>query len=276
MNLLTKTFLNVALVSTVGITATAQSYQNSIGLSVGTFRLRTLDQQASSLRYTGTIQPLFGLSYRHHSDNSRFNLRLSGGAGQMNPERFGARTYTTTFADGKPYSYQISSELYHVSLEADCLRRVGSGSAEPGRLSTWIGGSFQESALYADEVANFPWLVNTATLAPVVQTDYAFASNHTLTLRIDIAVVGLVTRAIWASFPKSTSDNNVSAYFKQGTRPAIVGKLGNVNVQFGYAYRVSPRMSVGATYRARYLSANEPRPIRALASSVSLEGEVHF
>ncbi|GAB3493619.1 hypothetical protein GCM10027341_09120 [Spirosoma knui] len=273
MNLLFKTCINLAIVALLSGPASAQ-YRNSIGLSIGTFRLHTLDQQASPLRYAGTIQPLLGFSYRHQTDRSRFDLRLSGGAGTMNPERFGARTYTTPIGEDKTYSYQISSELYHFQLQADYLRRVG--SAEPGRLTTWVGGSFQESAWYADEVANFPWIVNTATLSPVVLTDYNFATNHSLTLRIDMAVVGLITRAIWASYPKSTSDNNVVAYLKQGTRASTVGKLGNVNVQLGYAYQISPRFSVGATYRARYLSYPDPRPVRALSSSVSLEGEVHF
>jgi hypothetical protein len=91
-----------------------------------------------------------------------------------------------------------------------------------------------------------------------------------------MAVVGLITRAIWASFPKSTNDNNAVAYLKQGTHATTVGKLGNVNVQVGYAYDNSPRFSVGATYRGRYLSYPDPRPVRALSSSISLEGEVHF
>ncbi|GAB4028026.1 hypothetical protein [Spirosoma gilvum] len=274
MNALVKTFLLFASVTQLGLTASAQTYRNSIGLSIGTFRLHSLDEQASPLRYTGLVKPLFGLSYRHHSENSHLNLRLSGGAGTMNPQRFGARTYTTKFGDGNSYTYQISSELYHVNLEVDYLRRIG--PAEPTRFTTWVGGSFQESLLYADEVANFPWVVNTATLSPIIQSDYMFAANHSLTLRVDMAVVGLITRAIWASFPKSARDNNVTAYFKQGTHPATVNRLGNMNVQFGYSYRISPRFSMGATYRARYLSYPGPRPIRALTSSVSLEGEVHF
>jgi hypothetical protein len=130
--------------------------------------------------------------------------------------------------------------------------------------------------LYADEVANFPWVLNTTTFSPVVQTDYSIGAGHALTLRVDMAVVGLITRAIWAGFPKSTSDNNVVAYFKQGTRPATVGKLGSVNVQLGYTYRLSPRLSIGATYRARYLSYPDPRPIRALSRSVAIESQVHF
>ena len=274
MNLFLKILVSAAVAAVVSLPAVAQSYRNSIGLSIGTFRLRTLDQQASPLRYGGTIQPLYGFSYRRHTDRSQFNLRVAGGMGTINPTRFGSRTYTTKFGDGTQFSYQISSELYHVQLEADYLRRVG--SAEPGRFNTWVGGSLQESAWYADEVGNMPWMVNSATLSPVVQTDYAVASNHSLTLRVDMAVVGLITRAIWSNFPKSTNDNNVVAYFKQGTRPATIGRLSNVNVQFGYGYRISPRLSVNATYRGRYLSYPDPRPIRALSSSLSLEGEVHF
>ncbi|WP_338874037.1 hypothetical protein WBJ53_00195 [Spirosoma sp. SC4-14] len=273
MNLFPKAACFAALVL-AGLTATAQSYRNSIGLSIGTLHLRTLDQQASPLRYGGTVYPLYGFRFHHHSDQSQFNLRLSGGMGLLNPERFGPRTYSTKLGDGTPFSYQISSELYHVNIEADYLRRVG--GAEPGRFNTWVGGSISESLLYADEVANFPWLINTATFSPVVQTDYTFAAGHSLTLRVDMAVVGLITRAIWASFPKSTADNNVVAYFKQGTHPATVGKLGDVKVQLGYSYRLSPRLSVGAMYRARYLSYPDPRPVRAFSSSIALEGEVHF
>lgn len=266
--------MNVALALSVALSAQAQIYKNTIGLSLGTFRLRSLDQQASVLEYTGNALPLIGLTYRHWSENSRFNLRLTGGAGTMNPTRFGPRTYSTPMGEGKTFTYQISSTMYVFDLEADYLRRVG--SAEPSRFNTWVGGSLRESAWYADEVGNFPWIINTATLAPVVQTDYAFHANHSLTLRVDMAVLGLISRAIWSNFPKSTDDNNVGAYFNQGTQLTTVGKLGNVNVQFGYSYRVSPRLSVGATYRARYLSYPDPRPVRAMSNSISLEGEVHF
>lgn len=273
MNTLQKIALGFTALTIIPATASAQ-YRNSIGFSVGTFSLRTLDQQASPLRYTGTIRPLYGLSYRRRTSDSQFNLRLSGGLGTMNPERFGPRTYSTTFDDGKPFSYQISSALYQVNLEAGYLRRIG--GPEPGRLNTWVGGSVSESLLYADEVANFPWVINTATLSPVVQTDYAFANHHSLTLRVDMAVIGLITRAIWANFPKSTSDNNVAAYFRQGTHPATANRLGNVNVQLGYSYRISPRLSVGTTYRARYLSYPDPRPVRLLNSSLMVESEIHF
>lgn len=269
-----KLFLGTALATTLAGPVSAQTYQNTIGLSVGTFRLRSLDQQASVLEYTGNALPLVGLMYRHQSENTKFNLRLSGGAGIMNPTRFGPRTYTTAVGEGKEFTYQISSAMYAVDLEADYLRRVG--PVEPTRLTTWVGGSIRESAWYADEVGNMPWLVNTATFSPVVQTDYAFQTNHSLSIRVDMAVVGLITRAIWSNFPKSTDDTNVEAYFKQGIRATTVGKLGNVNLQIGYSYRLSPRLSVGAIYRARYLSYPDPRPIRALSSALSLEGEVHF
>lgn len=269
-----KVLFSTALIAGLIQSANAQTYKNTVSLSLGTFRLRSLDQQASVLEYTGKAAPLIGLTYRHQSENSRFNLRLSGGAGTMNPTRFGPRTYTTPMGDGKPFTYQISSAMYVVDLEADYLRRVG--PPEPGKLSTWVGGSIRESAWYADEIGNFPWIVNTATLSPVVQTDYAFQPNHSLTLRIDMAVLGLISRAIWSNFPKSTDDTNAAAYFKQGTRATTVGKLGNVNILFGYSYRLSPRMNVGATYRARYLSYSDPRSIQAISSTVSLDGEVHF
>lgn len=269
-----KRFTNVVLALSLALSANAQTYKNTIGLSIGTFRLRSLDQQASVLEYTGHAFPLVGLTYRHWSENSRFNLRLTGGAGTMNPSRFGPRTYTTPMGEGKTYSYQISSTMYVFDLEADYLRRIG--SAEPGKLTTWVGGSIRESAWYADEVGNFPWIVNTATLAPVVQADYAFQPNHSLTLRIDMAVLGLISRAIWSNFPKTTDDTNVGAYFRQGTRVTTAGKLGNVNVQVGYSYRLSPRMSLGATYRGRYLSYPDPRPVRAVSGSISIDGEVHF
>lgn len=274
MHSLLKTFFYIALATGLALSAKAQTYKNTIGLSLGTFRLRSLDQQASVLEYTGSAFPLVGLTYRHQSENARFNLRLSGGAGTMNPSRFGARSYTTPMGDGKTFTYQISSAMYAFDLEADYLRRVG--SSEPGRLTTWVGGSVRESAWYADEVGNFPWIINTATVSPVVQTDYAFQPNHSLSLRVDLAVFGLISRAIWSNFPKSTDDSNAEAYFKQGTRTATVGKLGNVNLQFGYSYRLSSRMSVGATYRARYLSYPDPRPVRAVSSSVSVDGEFHF
>lgn len=274
MYLFVKLVFSAAFVMVLTGAARAQMYRNTIGLSLGTFRLRSLDQQASVLEYTGNALPLIGLTYRHQSENTRFNLRLSGGAGTMNPTRFGPRTYTTPMGEGKTYSYQISSMMYVFDLEADYLRRVS--SAEATKLSTWVGGSIRESAWYADEVGNFPWIVNTATLAPVVQTDYAFQPNHSLSLRIDLAVFGLISRAIWSNFPKSTQATNAEAYFKQGTRPAVVGKLGNVNVQVGYSYRLSSRMTVGATYRARYLSYPDPRPVRAVSSSISVDSEFHF
>lgn len=116
MNTFVKTFLFFAVIAQVRFTASAQTYRHSIGLSMGTFRLHSLNKQTSPLRYAGLDRPLYGLSYRHHSENSRVNLRQSGGAGTMNPDRFGARNYSTKFGDGSPYIYQISSELYHMKV----------------------------------------------------------------------------------------------------------------------------------------------------------------
>ncbi|MGV3556899.1 hypothetical protein [Larkinella arboricola] len=262
------------LLTVFGRPAYAQRHSNAVGISVGTLTLRMLDQQASPLRYRGTIRPVFGLRYGHASDRSRFNLRLSGGAGSMNPERFGSRSYATPFPDGKTFTYDVSSVFYSATIEADYLRRVNSPDNATGNL--WVGGALQESMWYADEVANFPWVMNTATVAPVVQYDYPFQPRHTLTLRVDLAVFGLITRAIYANFPKSTDDTNVGAYFKQGTRTATINKLGNVNVQLGYGFRVNSRISLGAFYRVRYLSYPLPRPIRAVSSTLSLESEVRF
>ncbi|WP_460667178.1 hypothetical protein [Larkinella knui] len=252
----------------------AQHDRNTIGVSVGTFSLRMLDQQASPLRYKGAIQPVFGLRYGHESDRSRLNIRLSGGAGTLNPERFGPRSYSTSFPDGKPFTYEIASVFYYVGLEADYLRRVN--SVENTNSALWVGGAVQESIWYADEVANFPWVVNTATVSPVIQYDYHFQPRHSLTLRVDMAVLGLITRAIYANFPKSTQDENVKAFFKQGTQAATANRLGSVNLQVGYGFRVSPRISFGATYRARYLSYPSPRPIRAVSNTISLESEMRF
>ncbi|ADB38127.1 hypothetical protein [Spirosoma linguale] len=254
--------------------ALAQEYRHAVGISVGTFNLQSLDKQASPLRYSGSIRPHFGLAYRHMGENSRFSLRLSGGTGSMNPERFGARTFSTTFPDGKPFSYQVSSELYNATLEADYLQRVS--SPDNAHSAVWVGGAFQESAWYASEVANFPWLVNSATFSPVVQLDHTFTSRHSFTIRVDMALIGLITRAIYANFPKSTSDNNVSAFFRQGTRTELAGKLKNVNLQVGYSYRLSPRMNVGAGYRVRYFSYPSPEKIRAVSSTLYLDSEFRF
>ncbi len=252
----------------------AQSYRHRIGVSVGTFGLRALDQQASPLLYVARIRPLYGLTYHHQAARSQFALRLAGGLGTMNPDRFGPRTYSTTLSDGTPFVYQISSQLYHLNLEADYLRRIV--GHERHHFTAWVGGSIGEAMLYSDEVANFPWVVNATTFSPTVLTTYTIGAGHRLMARADVAVAGLITRAIWANFPKSTGDNNVVAYFKQGTHPATVDKLGNVNLQLGYSHQLSPRLRLAATYRARYLTYSDPRPIRTLISSLSLQGEVHF
>lgn len=274
MKLFTPAAIGLAILVLGGSPANAQSYRHSIGLSAGTFGLHTFDQQASPLQYVAKISPLYGLTYHHYAPRSQFALRLAGGIGTMNPDRFGSRSYSTTFSDGTSFTYEISSHLFHLNLEADYLRRIV--GHEKGHFSAWVGGSIGESLLYADEVANFPWVVNAATFSPLILTNYTFGMGHRLILRADIAVAGLVTRAIWANFPKSTSDNNVIAYFKQGTHPAKVGQLGNVNLQLGYSYQLNPHLSLAATYRAQYLSYPVPRPIRILTSSLSLQGEIHF
>lgn len=102
-----------------------------------------------------------------------------------------------------------------------------------------------------------------ADLAPAFQVGFLPVNNHSLTLRVDLSVLGAITRPDYALFPKSNKDKNVPAYFKQGTQLASVDKFQKVGFRIGYQYQAGRHFAAGVEYRLKWMHYSLPKDIRA-------------
>lgn len=236
--------------------------RNSLGVSAGWQQLKFFDEHASPLLYKASTRPLAGLNYTHSGARSYFSLKALGGVGTANPERFGSRDYMIRWSEKDSFQYQISSMFAHAQLEATYLKRLNPSSG--GALGYWLGGTINEQAYYADEVANMPWLVSAAEFSPTFRMDYQPGSAHLFSVKIDLAGIALLSRNVYGLFAKSNRENNVVAHLKQGSRLTSVHQYQKINVELNYTAQVSHRISMGATYGLKWLRYSYPKPLRAI------------
>ena len=189
-------------------------------------------------------------------------FKVSGAIGQANALRFGARNYKTKWSNTDSFQYQIASQFINANIEATYLRNIRSLSTD--KTQYWVGGKLNESAYYASEVANFPWMVNAVDLGPMFQVTHTLFIKHIIGIKVDLAALGWVTRAIYSFYPKSNKDKNVPAYFKQGTRLAGINKYQRVNVQLQYQYQITNHFAVGAAYWLKWMRYTYPKELRIL------------
>lgn len=270
---MTKTFAMASLVLFMGATTQAQNTalkKRAVGLSVGWQNFKMLDKHTSPLAYgTNSIFPKVGFFYSHQTARSDFELEVSGAAGQLLPKKFGQRSYKTRFSDKDSFQYTISSPFYNANIKASYFRNISSFSTS--HINYWVGGVLNESAYYGDAVANMPWMVNAADLSPAVKVAYTPSYKHSIGIQIDVAAIAVVTRSIYALFPKSNKDKNVPAFFKQGTKTALPDKYRKANLQLTYQYQVSRKFAVGAVYGLKWLRYSQPKMLHALDKNFNVK-----
>ncbi len=76
------------------------------------------------------------------------------------------------------------------------LRRIRTSQAN--KLQYFVGGTINESAFYADEVANFPWRMNTLTVDPTFKMQYVPHHRHQANIGVDFTLAGLFTYTLCA------------------------------------------------------------------------------
>lgn len=256
-------------------TCTQAQSRNSLGISAGWQQLKFFDEHASPLVYKASTRPLAGLNYTHSSARSYFTIKASSGAGTANPARFGSRDYMAKWNEKDSFQYRISSLFAHAQLEATYLKKLNPSSG--GTWGYWLGGTLNEQAYYADEVANMPWLVNTAEFSPAFKMDHRPGSTHLFSVKIDLAGIALLSRNVYGLFAKSNKENNVVAYLKKGSRFTSVHQYQKINVELNYTAQVSHRILLGATYGLKWLHYSYPKPLRAIDSRfyVNLNYSLH-
>lgn len=260
--------LATTLCFNMGFSQTKPRNQAGISLSWQNFRFH--DRHSSPLAYgTNSLFPKVGLFYNKQTDRSIFNISVKGSVGKIHPSRFGARGFQSKLNENDSFQYVVSSKFIHADIEADYFRKINSLSTE--KFNYWVGGTLNESAYYADEVANTPWLLNVADIAPGFQMNYLPASNHNITLKVDLSVLGVITRPVYALFPKSNKDKNVPAYFKQGTKVSSLNGFQKFNFQIGYQYQVVKNFAVGLEYRLKWMHYKLPKNINTVDKSFEVK-----
>lgn len=267
-----KTILTASLLLVLTAMAQAQmpAYKRrAVGLSLGWQNFKMLDRHASPLPYgTNSIFPKVGLSYSRKTNRSDFSIEVAGATGQLLPKRFGQRSYKTRFSDKDSFQYKISSPFYNANIKASYFRNITSLSTS--EVKYWVGGVLNESAYYGDAVANFPWTINAADLSPAFKVTYTPSFQHSIGIQVDIAAFAVVTRSIYALFPKTNKDKNAVAFFKQGTKTAMPDKYRKANLQLTYQYQVARKFAVGAAYGMKWMRYNQPKMVHVLDKTLDV------
>ncbi|HEU4574441.1 MAG TPA: hypothetical protein VFS36_05520 [Chitinophagaceae bacterium] len=240
--------------------------QSSISLSSQVQQFKFLDIHSSPLLYQTDFLPSLSLGYHHQTEKSFFCIRLTGSTGNINPERFGSRHYASA-GNPLPDSLTVSSAFASVQFETAYVRKLR--HTKNKNLSFWLGGQVKESAYYADEVANFPWLMNDLSISPFFKTMYSKKKNS-FVVELGISALSLVSRETYALFPKSATDNNVVSFFKQGTRLSTIQAFQHLNFAANYIYTLSNRIQLGATYQLQWLHYNYPKRVQAADTRMGL------
>lgn len=244
--------------------------KNQVGLSLGWQNFRFSDNHSSPLTYgTNSLFPKVGLYYQKQTARSLFKVHVRGSNGSIHPTRFGERTYKSKLSNTDSFQYRVSSEFIHADIEASYFRKIPSLST--GKFTYMVGGTVNESAYYADKVANTPWLLNAVDIAPGFQLNYLPESKHNFSVKVDLSVLGILTRPVYALFPKSDKDKNVPAYFKQGTRLASLSRFQKVNFQAGYQFQLSNSFAAGVEYRLKWMHYSLPKHIRTIDKSFEVK-----
>jgi hypothetical protein len=244
--------------------------RNEVGLSISWQNFQFLDKHSSPLKYgTNSLFPKVGLYYHKETSRSVFNVHVRGSLGNIYPTRFGARTYQSKLNNTDSFQYQVSSQLIHADIEASYFKKINPLSND--KLTYLVGGTINETAYYADKVANTPWLLNVVDIAPSFQLNYLPQIKHSLSMKLDLFVLGVITRPIYALFPKSSKDKNVPAYFKQGTSLASLNRFQKVAFQFGYQYQLTNKFAVGVEYRLKWMHYSLPKSIRTIDKSFEVK-----
>ncbi|HUP13816.1 MAG TPA: hypothetical protein VM187_16460, partial [Niastella sp.] len=258
-----KKFLLLLTMALTLLGHTQAKRHNSVGLSFGWQNFTMLDKHVSPLKYsTNSLFPKIGFFYTRQTNGSILNIKVAASKGSINPSSFGVRSYKTVWNAKDSFQYNLASPFINANIEATYLRNITSSSS--GKFNYYAGGTMSETAYYGDNVSAFPWVLNVADVAPAFQLDYQPLSKHSLTFRVDLSVLGAVTRPIYSLFPKSSKDKNVTAYFKQGTHVATINKFQRVNFQVGYNYQVGRHFAAGVEYRLKWLHYSLTKDIHAV------------
>lgn len=235
---------------------------SSIGLSVEAQNFSFLDKHASPLLYKTGIAPVIGCSYQHQGRSSFFSVGVAASIGKAEPSRFGSRYYASAPGDADADSFNLSSLFVSARLSILYLRKLV--TAGSGKCTVWLGGQLQESAEYADAVADYPWLLNDISISPAIKTQYQLNRKNFLEFSFRVSALSLLSREIYALFPKSSSQNNVESFFRQGTILCSVNQFQRVQLHAGYHLAVSKRMLLEGSYGLQWLHYSEPKPVSAL------------
>lgn len=255
----------------------ASAQRNRLQVGLGYQKTWVVDKQASPLAYQSG-QKTFSLGYENKSDKALFNLELQGALGDFFPGGHpGRKWYDPGYnEDGTPRqdSNFLVGTLYQARFRAGYLRSIdghGNGSAEGKSHSlNYAGASISNQLFYTDNIVRAAWL-NSTSADLVYQHVRNFEKGHRFTLKITIPIFAYNTRLPYHSTVSSPGgDSQVKTIYKQGSRFASIVDFQNVQLNAGYDYAVSRKLSIGLHYFGQWLHYNYEKPVTLYQNNISL------
>lgn len=238
-----------------------------LGIAAGIGQTLFLDNLASPLVYKGT-NAKFKIGYSRTSVKTTFRINFGGGGGTILPSHFGKRKFVAPAGDTSLSDYTLASDYVTVMLKAAYLYHLYPYSSKNIHFN--VGCELKESARFAPAVADYPWLINRVDLLPVFEGQFD-KDNYQIKVRASTAVVSLVSREVYYLFPKSSSDNNVASFFKQGTKIVSFNKQTDIETSASLLYRLSKRNAIGASASMQWFRYKTPKTLTVIDNDFLLQ-----
>jgi hypothetical protein len=255
--------------------AKAQQHKFTVGL--GYQRTWMLDKQASPLKYQ-TSEKTILLGYDHTGSKSVFGAQLSGALGSFFPTGFkGRQMYDPGYNDDgipKQDSFNIPGTLYNGKIKLSYLRQATSGYNVIGKgklySHNYIGASLNNQVFYSDNIVRTGW-INAASFNAEYLHTATLNNNHFFNLKISIPLFSQNTRLPYHNTISSPSgEGNLKTFFKQGSKFAWLANFQSIQVDAGYEYSLSNRVSMGIRYFGQWLHYAKEKPINIIQNNIGI------
>ncbi|RCR70585.1 hypothetical protein [Larkinella punicea] len=261
-----KTIFSTALLLFGGLVAVAQPFQTVSELQISyvreTFTLR--DLQASPMRYVANLNG-GRLAYTRQTAKNQWRFGLQVGLADFISPTLGIRGIK--FSPEQEQPMYLVPTLYRGTLDLEYRRLIHQTANRTTRLGVGLHDTFG----YADGLALNTWVMNTAAISALYQTQLRLGKRNVFDVNVSMPVLAAVSRMPYSNVVSKPNSSDTKTFFS-GTQLVAFNRFLNPQVGIGYRFDATPRIALRADYRYSWMRYTEPRVIQtaAHAASVSL------
>ncbi len=232
-----------------------------VSLYGGIWNLASIDEMYSFQKYYGN-HFFGGLSFGFIKPQSRHLISFQYSEIKRRCNHF-------IYSDGLlEHRYQVMNSMI-IDLDYSYQRSIHTGDLTIFASITWMN-SFNYTVNEDDPE------VFLSSLAPGALLEYKF-KKHIIGLDFSVPVISLALRdPYYISEAQTDEDYDELKYLIDNLKVESFGNLAVLNAKLHYQYPLSKRIAFDARYQFRYISYQEPRPLRSVSGIYSAGFTINF